>query len=220
MIRHTNDAISDRQGGRVAMVQRDHLKFLGQREGGDVLAGVGVVNPEFPQCSQLLFGVAEAFGEAERRGAGLPGRRNRALGKQQRRAQSGPQLHLGAGLDRRLRCQRRQYQFNAGTAFVDHWQPQPERDRRDGQRHAERMNAVRRKRPIERRPQIVDFLGIVGQPFVTWPRRRFTVRALEQLTVILGVTARDQFAARRSRRASRAQRRVSCRAAGTVVRCR
>ena len=68
------------------------------------LASVRVVSPKLPQRSQLVFGVAERFGEAESRGTGLPGRGDCTFGKQQRRAQRGLQLHLAAGIDWRLTC--------------------------------------------------------------------------------------------------------------------
>ena len=35
--------------------------------------------------------------------------------------------------------------------------------------------------------------GIIRQPFVRRPRRRFTLSALEKITVILGVAPRDRF---------------------------
>jgi hypothetical protein len=80
-------------------MRREAVKSLCHGEGGGELASVRVVNPKLPQHSQLVFGVAERFGEAESHGTGLPGRRGCTLGKQQRRAQRGLQLHLAAGSD-------------------------------------------------------------------------------------------------------------------------
>ena len=102
------------------MLQREGVKSLGHGESGGVLAGVRAMNPNLPQCSQLVFGVAERFGEAESRGTGLPGRGGCTFGKQQRRAQRGLQLHLAAGIDRRLTSQPSERLFDAATAFLDH----------------------------------------------------------------------------------------------------
>ena len=51
-----------------------------------------------------------------------------------------------------------------------------------------------RKGPVERSAEIVDFLGVVGQPFACRPRHRFVLGALEKIAVVLGVTASDLFA--------------------------
>src|SRR5580693_8381766 len=67
----------------------------------------------------------------------------------------------------------------------------PEGDGGGGQRRPDRSIAVWRKGPIERGAQIVDFTDVIGQPFVSRPCRRFTLSALEKITVILGVAARE-----------------------------
>jgi hypothetical protein len=132
MIRRSHHPIRDRQGGRVGILQHEGVKSLAHGEGGAVLASIRVVNPKLPQRPQLVFGVAERFGEAESRGTGPPGRGNCTFGKQQRRAERGLQLHLAADIDWHPTCQRSEHLFDAATAFVYHWQLQPERDRCDG----------------------------------------------------------------------------------------
>src|SRR5205823_3193677 len=42
--------------------------------------------------------------------------------------------------------------------------------------------------------QIVDFWGVIREPFVRQPRRRFTFSVLEKTAVVLSVAARNPFA--------------------------
>src|SRR6266478_7950345 len=102
MIRHPDHSIRDRQDGRGGMLQREGVKFLGYGESSGVPAGVRAMDPSLPQRVQLVIGVAERFGEAESHSTGPPSRGNRTFSKQQRRAQRGLQLHLAAGINRRL----------------------------------------------------------------------------------------------------------------------
>jgi len=107
------------------MLQCEGVKLLGYSESGGVLAGVRAMNPNLPQCFQLVFGVAERFGKAQSRGRGLHRRGDCTFGKQQRRAQRGLQLHLAAGIDRRVTFQSSERLFDAATAFLDQGQLHP-----------------------------------------------------------------------------------------------
>jgi len=81
MIRHSDHSIRDRQDRRVGLLQREGVKFFGYGESGGVLASVRAMNPGLPQRVQLVFCVAERFGEAESRSTGLPGRGDCTFGK-------------------------------------------------------------------------------------------------------------------------------------------
>jgi hypothetical protein len=47
---------------------------------------------------------------------------------------------------------------------------------------------------VERGAQIVDFPGVIGQPFARRLCRRFTLGPLEEIAVVLGVKTREPFA--------------------------
>ena len=120
MIRRPDHPIRDTQVGRVGMLQREGVKFLGHGEGGGVPARIVAMNPKLPQRPQLILGIAERFGKAESRGRSLPSLGGCTSGIQQRCAERGLQLHLIAGIDWRLRCQQSERLFDAATAFIDH----------------------------------------------------------------------------------------------------
>jgi hypothetical protein len=84
--------------------------------------------------------------------------------------------------------------LGATVALLKQRQTHPEGDRGGGQRHSDGYFAAWRKCPIERRPQIVDLLGVVGQPFARRPRRHFTFGALEKIAIVRGVAERDPVA--------------------------
>jgi hypothetical protein len=52
----------------------------------------------------------------------------------------------------------------------------------------------RRKRPIERRAQVVDLTPVVDRPLRRGSRLQFGLGLLEKIPVILGVAAREPFA--------------------------
>src|SRR5215472_14410719 len=96
MVRDADHSLADQPIVRVGILPREGGKPLGYGKGGAVLTGVVAINPKSPQRPQLVLGVAERFGEVECRGTGLLDLRRRAVGKQQRCAQSGLELHLAA----------------------------------------------------------------------------------------------------------------------------
>src|ERR1700721_2471973 len=53
---------------------------------------------------------------------------------------------------------------------------------------------LRRKGPVERRANVVDFLSGVGQPSTWRWRHGPSFRASEEIAVVLGMAARDPFA--------------------------
>ena len=53
---------------------------------------------------------------------------------------------------------------------------------------------IRPADPSQRRPQIVDFLGVIGQPFVRGPASHVTFGALEKSVVVLGMAVCNPIA--------------------------
>ena len=70
----------------------------------------------------------------------------------------------------------------------------PQGHRGGSQCHADRGVTARRKRPVERRAQIVDLAAVIAQPFGRGPRLPFDFGPLEQTAVIFGVAAREPLA--------------------------
>src|SRR6266567_7171022 len=70
----------------------------------------------------------------------------------------------------------------------------PEGDCGSGQRRPDRSIAAWRKGPVERCANVIDFPGVISQPFDRGPRCRLTLGALENVAIILGVAARDRVA--------------------------
>src|SRR6266566_3231158 len=97
---------------------------------------------------------------------------------------------------RGLRPGNRQFARGArlGPLARRRWIDRSGADRRGGQRHSDRSIAAWREGPVERRAQIVDFRGVIREPFARRLRRRLSFGALEQMAVILGVVARKAFA--------------------------
>src|SRR5438270_584788 len=62
------------------------------------------------------------------------------------------------------------------------------------QRRPDRCIAAWRKGPVERCADVIDFPGVISQPFDRGPRCRLTLGAFEKITVILGVAARNMIA--------------------------
>jgi hypothetical protein len=105
----------------------------------------------------------------------------------------GAELHLVARIPARSGPESGERLLDAAAALLQQRQAHPEGDRSSGQRYPDRSIAAWRKGPVERRAQIVDFRGVIGQPFVRRPHRRFTLSALEKITVVFGVAVRDGF---------------------------
>src|SRR6266550_5615324 len=106
-----------------------------------------------------------------------------------RRGASSRGAHPGS-----LQPRERRRSLGAAAALLRQRQAHPDGDRSGGQRYPDRSIAAWRKGPGERRAQIVYFPSVIGQPFVGRPRRRVTFSALEKITVVLGVAARDSLA--------------------------
>jgi len=53
---------------------------------------------------------------------------------------------------------------------------------------------IRPADPSQRRPHIVDFLGVIGQPFVRGPASHVTFGALEKSVVVLGMAVCNPIA--------------------------
>ena len=70
----------------------------------------------------------------------------------------------------------------------------PQRDCGGGQRRPDRCIAAWRKGPVERCADVIDFPGVISQPFDRGPRCRLTLGELKKVAIILGVAARDRFA--------------------------
>src|SRR5213076_1948781 len=84
--------------------------------------------------------------------------------------------------------------FGATAALLKKRQTHPEGNGCGGQGHPNGSIAAWREGPVERRAQIIDFRGVIREPFVRRPFRRLSLGALEKIEVILGVAARDLFA--------------------------
>ena len=70
----------------------------------------------------------------------------------------------------------------------------PEGDCGGGQRRPDRSIAAWRKGPVERRANVIDFPGVISQPFDHGRRCRLTLGVLENVAIILGVAARNMIA--------------------------
>src|SRR6202040_901962 len=104
------------------------------------------------------------------------------------------ELHLVAHIAARSSPESGERSLGAAAALLRQRQVHPQRHRGGGQRDPDRSIATWQKGPVQRRAQIVDFGGIIREPFVRGPRRRFALGALEKIAVVLGVTAREPFA--------------------------
>jgi len=193
MVRDADHSLAAQPIVRVGMLPRDGVKPLGHGKGGAALIAVVAINPKPPQRPQLVLGVAERFGEAECCSAGSLDLRRRAVGKQQRCAQSSLELHLAARVPVRCRPESGERLHDPAAALLKQRQTHPKGYRSSRQCHPDRRVAARRKGPVECRKQIVDFRGVIRQPFFRRPRRRFTLGALEKVAIVLGVAVRDRF---------------------------
>src|SRR5258705_4463587 len=148
----------------------------------------GVINPQAPERPQPILGVVKALRNLEGPCVGHAG-----LGAgstptiNQRCTHCGAELHLVARIPARSRPESGERSLGAAAALLQQRQAHPEGDRGGGQRYPDRSIAAWRKRPVERRAQIVDFPSVIGQPFVRRARRRFTLTALEKITVVFVV---------------------------------
>ena len=111
----------------------------------------------------------------------------------QRCSHCGVELHLVARIPARSGPESGERSLDAAAALLKQRQTHPQGCCGGGQRYPDRSIAAWRKGPVERRAQIIDFPGITGQPFVRRPPRRFTLSALEKITVVLGVAVRERF---------------------------
>src|SRR5216683_7163992 len=155
----------------------------------------GVISPQAPQRPQPILGVVKALRNLEGPCVGHAG-----LGAgstptiNQRCSHCGVELHIVARIPARSGPESGERSLGAAAALLQQRQAHPEGDRSGGQRYPDRSIAAWRKGPVERRAQVVDFRGVIREPFVRRPRRRFTFGALEKTAVVLSMAARNPFA--------------------------
>src|SRR5947208_16667540 len=77
--------------------------------------------------------------------------------------------------------------FGAIAGLLEKRQTHPEGNGCGGHGHPNGSIAAWREGPVERRAQIIDFRGVIREPFVRRPFRRLSLGALEKIAVILGV---------------------------------
>ena len=190
MFGHAHHALAEQPIARVRPTRCQIMELLRKWQRSTVSTAPGVIEIQAPESAQLVLGVAKALRDVEC----LRERRAHLGSLRCRCAQRGVQPHFlarvpvppvprapSACLARLRHSSSSDRRIQRGTAAAVSATP------------IDRI-AARRKGPVERRAQIVDFPGVIGQPFARRPRRRFTFGALEKIAVVLGVAARDPFA--------------------------
>ena len=145
--------------------------------------------PQAPERPQLILGVVEPLGDLEGRGPGRGGVGRRALRLHQRHA---PVRRRAASRGARpgpSAAEAGERALDAAATLVHQRQLEPQRHRGDGERHADRRVAARRKGPVQRRPHVVDLAAVRGQPFGGGPRLPFGLGPLEEIPKVFGVAS-------------------------------
>ena len=184
-------SVGDRQVDRVGLVFRQVAESLSQRESGSKLAAVHAVDPKPPERPQLVLEVGKPLGDLKSPSAGRFGLVRRTSREQQRRAKRRTELHLAVGIGKR--CGRRDGErlFGAPSTLLDQGRLHPQRHRGRGKRDAKLRLCVRRKCPIERRPNVIDVVPVIGQHIECGTRLPFGLGPLEDVTIIFRVPLSD-----------------------------
>ena len=170
-----------------ASVRSNSAEPLGKRQRGPILAAVQMISPQPTKCPQLTLGVVKPLGNLQGVRPSCAGFRRRTFGVDQRRSECSIQLHFVARASRRIGPEVGERMFDSPATFVQQRQVHPQRHRDNRQGHADRCVASRRKRPVQRRANIVDPRLVsppATQPWVASPIR---LGPLEEVPVIFGV---------------------------------
>ena len=180
MQRRSHHSVADGQIGSVPFAAGKAHEIFRSRQRDVELATVQPIAPEAPNCAQLVLGCADSLGNAQGFSPSVVRLAHRPLGMKQRCGKRRVKVHLAARADACVQdCDGA---LGVQAALRELRQFDPERNCCNSQRDRDRRIAVGRKRPVERRTQIIDLADVVGQPFVPRPLGDFSFGALLGLT--------------------------------------
>src|SRR5262249_25057609 len=157
-----------------------------------IIALSEAIDVQRPHRAQTILRIIHPFGKLERscqRRDDL--RAARILTMEGGDPECQEQTHVEPGIRRGRAVKTSHRLFDAKATLAHHRQVWPERDRRHGERNAERDIAMPGECPIQRRSYVIDPGPVRGKQLGGGPYFPFALGTREHRSMIFGVTARD-----------------------------
>ena len=214
MQRGTDQPLADGPIGRIGGAGHAVREGLRQLQRRAELTAADAEMPQAPERPKLILGVGEALGDLEDGGPGRDGVGRRPLRVHERHQECGAELHLAARVPCWARPEAGKRALGAAATLDQERLLEPERHRRGGERHPDRRVAMRRRRPSPARSARCRSAGRRRRATRRWSASRVRSRPARRDPGNIPRGGGPPGRARRFRRASRARRPASSRAAG------